>query len=246
LKGQRTCLFCSAAAEEREHVIPEWMPRYLGLEGQLMSHDQARGVTRAKHVRVDKFMAKIICSRCHDMVNDTIESPAVSLLKDVMRAEARLLTVEQQRALGAWGAKTACMQWAMMQVREGVPIAHRRHLITNAEPHPGVFVAYARCAKGAVRSKMAPWTEITLREDGRRFRVYDFAFVFEALGLKVYGPCNGRTLLAYKGATSFATVVWPPTDGVARWPPGRVLDGDVGFDELWDFDPRAGRQSRPG
>jgi hypothetical protein len=205
-----------------------------------MSHDKARGVSKAKHVRVDKYMAKIICARCHDVVNDTIEGPAIALLKDLMNAGARLLDSDEQRTIAAWGSKTACMQWAMMQKRRGVPLAHRRHLIAEAEPHPSVFVAYARCAGGSIRNKMAR-TEITLYEDGSRIWVYDYAFVVDTLGLKVYGPSDGRRRLAYKQATSFVTVVWPPSARAARWPPGRIIDDD-GFDDLWDFEPRAGRR----
>lgn len=208
-----------------------------------MTHDTARGVSKAKHVRVDKFMAKIVCAPCHDIVNDTIEAPAVDLLKDLMKAGARLLTVDEQGILAAWGAKTACMQWGMMSVPRGVPVAHRRYLIANGKPHPAVFVAYARFAGGSVHSKMAPRTQITLWEDGRRLWVYDFAFVFDTLGLKVYGPGDGKKKMGYKQATSFATVVWPRGVTAGRWPPGRVLDAEEGgFAELWDFDPRAGRR----
>jgi hypothetical protein len=242
-QSQRACVFCDAPAKEYEHVIPKWLTRHRSLKG-VMSHDRAIGVAQAEHVRVDDFKAKIVCASCHDAITDTIENPAVPLLKELFKGEAQLLTVDEQRILAAWGAKTACMLWGMMQAPVGVPVAHRRHLIANAEPHPAVYVAYSRFAGGSVRVKMAPRTRITLREDGRHFWVYDAALVFETFGLKVYGPCD-RELLKYKQATSFATVVWPSSATVARWPPGRLLDAaDDGFAVLFDFDPRAGRKSR--
>jgi hypothetical protein len=170
-------VFCDAPAKEYEHVIPQWLPRHRGLKG-VMSHDQAIGVSQAKHVRVDDFKAKIVCASCHDVITDTIESPAVPLLKEIFKGEAQLLTIDEQRILAAWGAKTACTLWGMMQAPVGVPAFHRRHLIENAEPHPAVYVAYSRFTGGSVHVKMAPRTRITLREDGKHFWVYDAAFVF--------------------------------------------------------------------
>jgi hypothetical protein len=77
---QRECIFCRNAGTEHEHVIPKWMPRNLELEGELLSHDRALGIKRAKHVRIDDFKAKVICARCHDVITDEIETPAAGLL----------------------------------------------------------------------------------------------------------------------------------------------------------------------
>lgn len=207
-----------------------------------MSHDRAVGIARARHVRADEYKSRIVCARCHDIITDTIESPARPVLKRLLDAGPRLVGAHDKRVLAAWGAKTACTQWGMMQRSRGVPLAHRRTLLARGEPHPSVYVAYARLAGGSVRTKFAR-TEIALRESGRKLWVYEFLFAFDTVAVKVYGPGDGRAALDYKETTSMSMRVWPPTDEESRWPPGRVHD-DEGFDDLWEFDPRRGRTSR--
>ncbi len=238
---ERTCIFCPAPATEYEHVIPKWMPKYLDLERQLMSHDTALGVSRAKHIRVDAFKAKIVCGRCHDIITDRIETPASVLLKELMTGSARLLTLEEQRLLAAWGAKTAATFWGQTQRGRGVPVAHRRHLIAHAhaQAHPNVFVAFTRC-DGRNGRGIFGRTRITRVGTGAVLPVYHFALAFGTIGVKVYGPGSGRKRLEYKDMTSLGVRVSPPAGEVKRWPPGRILDWDD-FSALRDLDLRANR-----
>jgi hypothetical protein len=237
--AHRKCIFCSALATEYEHVIPRWMPAHLDIERQLMSHDTAFGVTRAKHIRVDDVKAKIVCSGCHDVITDRIESTASALLKQLMTGQARLLTVAEQGLLAAWGAKTAAAFWGQTQRGRGVPVAHRRHLIKQAEAHPNVFVALTRCDGTNARGIFGR-TRITLAGSGQVLPIYHFALAFGTIGVKVYGPGNGRTRLEYKDLTSLGVRVSPAGGEVKRWPPGRILDWDE-FTAFSDLDIRANR-----
>ncbi len=236
---QRTCIFCPAPATEQEHVIPRWMPRFLELEGELMSHDTAIGLPRARHVRIDEYKARIVCGRCHDTITETIENPASRLLKELMTGAARLLSPDEQSLVAAWGAKTAATSWGRTQKRYGVPIAHRRYLIKHAEAHPNVFVGLTRC-DGTHARVVHGRTEITPADGLRRFHVYHFALAFGSIGVVVYGPGDGRRRLAYKDMTSLLVRVSPPTRKPRRWPPGRILGWDD-FSALRDLDFRAGR-----
>lgn len=236
---QRTCIFCPAPATEYEHVIPKWMPKHLELERQLMSHDTALGVSRAKHIRVDDFKAKIVCGRCHDIITDRIETPGSVLLKELMTGKARLLTVGEQRLLAAWGAKTASAFWGQTQRGRGVPVAHRRHLIEHAEAHPNAFVAFIRCDGTNARGIFGR-SRITLAGTGEVLPVYHFALAFGSIGLKVYGPGDGRRRLEYKDMTSLGVRVSPASCELKRWPPGRILDWDD-FTSFRDLDVRANR-----
>lgn len=220
-------------------MIPAWVPKHLALERELMSHDTAMGLPRAKHVRVDDYKAKVVCGKCHKLITNRIEAPASELLKEMMTGKARLLTVEEQRLLAAWGAKTAATSWGRTQKRRGVPLAHRRYLIERAEAHPSVFVGFCRCDGGSVRVVHGR-TNIVLHDTGERLFVYHFELAFGTLGVKVYGPGDGRKRLAYKDMTSLLARVAPPGGEVKRWPPGRVLDWEA-FSDLRDLDVRAGR-----
>jgi hypothetical protein len=237
--AQRACIFCPSAATEHEHVIPRWMPKHLELERQVMSHDIALGVSRAKHIRVDDFKARIVCRRCHDIITDRIETPASGLLKELMRGRARLMTVDEQHLLAAWGAKTAVTFWGQTQRARGVPVAHRRHLIRHGEAHPNVFVAFTRCDGTNGRSVFGR-RRITVSGTGAVLAVYHFALALGTIGVKVYGASDGRQRLAYKDMTSLAVRVSPSSSEVKRWPPGRILDWDD-FTALRDLDLRANR-----
>jgi hypothetical protein len=215
------------------------MPRHFELEGELLSHDRALGVTRAKHVRVDDFKAKVVCARCHDIITDDIETPAAGPLKELMTGEARLLTVEEQQLLAAWGVKTAATSWGRTRRGRGVPVAHRRHLIERRRCHPNVFVGIARCDGSSVRAIHGRML-ITLRESGEVVPIYHFALAFGTIGVFVYGPGDGRRRLNYKDMTSSLVRISPPTGEGKRWPPGRVLSWND-FSALSELDPRAGR-----
>jgi len=81
------------------------------------------------------------------------------------------------------------------------------------------------------------------RSDGSVSHSYDFVLALGQLVFKVWAPTDRKPVVAYKRPTSVAARVWPITDDLARWPPGRLLDDD-GVTELWDYDPRSGKTSK--
>jgi hypothetical protein len=207
-----------------------------------MEHTRAKGIPRAYRTRFDEFTGKIYCGACHKVVNARIETAhARELLIDMFQGSARLLDLNDQRVLAAWGAKTAYAVWGRMQKPRGVPISHRRYLLEHSAPHPNVFVSYSRCTGERIRVIFAR-TEIIPRSGAPKSWAYDCVVAIGQMAIKIWGPQARVPQLEYKALTSFATQVSPPRDDVARWPPGRLLDDD-GVTELWDFDPRANRIS---
>ena len=194
-------------------------------------------------MRFGDFAARIYCNADHREINRIIENrPTRELIKRIFPADAELLDRTDQVRLAAWAAKTCYAQWGMIRRRRGVPIAHRRHLIRPAEPHPSVFVSISRCDGDRVRVIFAR-NEIVDGTDGSVSYSYDFVLALGQVAFKVWGPTDARRRELYKEPTSFATRIWPITSEIARWPPGRRLTDD-GVTELWDYDPRAGKSSK--
>jgi hypothetical protein len=240
--SSRTCIYCGAPATSKEHAIPKWIPRYFGLQREVMEHTRARGIPRIASVRFDDYAGRFYCRDCHTRVNRTIENPAIPVLKRLFPLGAGTLQPEEQQLLAAWGAKTAYAVWGRMQKRRGVAVAHRRQLIKSGSPHRHVYVSYSRCTGDRIRVIFAR-TEIKSAQDGATTWVYDCVLALGNVAIKVWGPAEPARNTKYKTPTSLAARVWPPDVEIGRWPPGRVLDDD-GVTELWDFDPRALKSSK--
>jgi hypothetical protein len=209
-----------------------------------MSHDRAIGITPGQRIRFGDYASRIYCDSCHRRVNQVIENARTHrVIKRLFPGNAETLNIDDQKMLAAWATKTCYAKWGMMRRRRGIPIAHRGHLIEKAEPWPAVFVSVSRSTGDRVRVIFAR-SEITCAVDGSVSHVYDFVFSIGQLTFKVWGPSNRVRRVEYKRPTSFTTRLWPTQDDIARWPPGRVLDDD-GVTQLWKYDPRAGKQSRP-
>jgi len=239
----RKCIYCGERADSLEHVIPRWIPEHFGLEAEVMSHDQAIGITPGQRMLFGDYKARIYCHRCHRRINRLIENTqARELIKRLFPGSAATLDLDEQKLLAAWATKTCYAKWGMARRRRGIPIAHRRHLIETGEPWPSVCVSVSRSTGDRVRVIFARH-EITSAVDGSISYAYDFVLAIGQLALEVWGPSSRIRLVEYKQPTSFATRLWPTQTNVARWPPGRHLDDD-GVSRLRDYDPRAGKQSR--
>ena len=149
---ERKCIYCDAKADSLEHVIPHWIPEHFGLSGEVMTHNQAVGITRVGGVRFGDFAARIYCGTHHEHINRTIENnPTRELIKRLFRGTAGTLDRNDQTLLAAWAAKTCYAQWGMVRRRRGIPIAHRRYLMENGKPHPSVFVSVSHCTGERIR-----------------------------------------------------------------------------------------------
>lgn len=214
------------------------------MEAEVMSHDRAVGITPGQRIRFGDYASRIYCDQCHVEINRLIENGETRrLITRLFSGEARTLDLDEQRLAAAWATKTCYAQWGMMRRTRGVPIAHRRHLIETGEPWPSVYVSVSRATGGDRNRIIFARTEITSAVDGSISHVYDFVLAIGKLALKVWGPTTRVRRVTYKQPTSLATRLWPTQDEIARWPPGRVLDDD-GVTELWEYDPRAGKQSK--
>jgi hypothetical protein len=225
-------------------VIPKWIPRLFGLSGEIMNQDRAVGITSGQRIPFGDYAARIYCDAHHKLVNELIENkPTRELITQLFAGTALLLRPEDQTRLAAWAVKTCYAQWGMVRRRRGIPVSHRTHLIETGSPHPSVFVSISRSSGDWMRTIFAR-TEITRNEDGRVIHVYEFVISIGQLTFKVWAPTGRQRTVGYKTPTSLAKRVWPITEQVAVWPPGRILDYD-GVTELWTYDPRAGAGSRP-
>jgi len=238
----RTCIYCEDKADSLEHVIPKWIPKHLGLSGEVMTHDRAIGVGQWQGVRFGDMAARIYCDAHHKLINRLIENrQSRELIKRLLPGGAETLSRAEQTLLAAWAAKTCYANWGRVRRRWGIPVEHRRHLLTTGEPHPSVFVSISHYTGERVRVIFAR-NKVT-SPTGEVSRYYDFVLALGQIAFKVWGPTSRVKAVAYKTPTSFATRVWPIAEEIARWPPGRLLD-DGGGTELWDHDPRAFKVSK--
>jgi hypothetical protein len=116
----RKCLFCSNAAESREHVLPQWLFRriYPGTKGafpvQVARYVEGKGYCDERRQISLSFQARIVCTSCNTGWLSKLESEVLKVLEPLTEPRFPVLAhcyfdeLRKDAALLArWACKTA-------------------------------------------------------------------------------------------------------------------------------------------
>jgi len=135
------CIFCGERANSREHAIPKWMSKRLGIKTSLIGSGNVK--TPREEISFASYRAKIFCESCNAHFKD-LEDAAIPLIEPMAKGWEVTLGLSSQRTIALWAAKTtiALLAAAIREVAEVVPAHHRRAIRDLGSPPAEMWVSY--------------------------------------------------------------------------------------------------------
>jgi hypothetical protein len=230
----RKCLFCGSAQRlSKEHIIPQWLLRELGLTDQqlMMSHTSVFGVTKSQ--RTHRFMRLVnamVCKKCNSGWMSALEVSVQDSITKLMHLDDRSAIrslAEDYKTIAKWSFKTAIMLNYPTNYRRIVPEEHFHSLYQSGIPE-GVYInlAFTENTDIVVQWRQSQ-TIITIGDQGHAIPpkdVYKITMQFKHLLLRVcYISFNGFV----QGDNEASIALWPQF--------GRYEDFQI-YDNIDEFD----------
>jgi hypothetical protein len=255
-QGKRHCIFCGNAADDREHLLPEWVRKILPSDQPVTHYRKVGGVeTPPWRKKPFREKAKFVCGSCNHGWMSDLEKETKPLLAPAITHERSCdFDLVGQWVLARWAAKTCYV----MQMQAPEPLAPQMHpvlLNLNFIPPPHVTVwigSHARAIQDPINSAYVQ-QPLWLAQDGEHPREQvEFGYMsFLAVGgvsfLLVEHRFNSYVecvLGEQHPASNMFTKIWPRTRRVVPWPPTTMADQEL-LDLIFDaetlplgFDPR--------
>jgi hypothetical protein len=242
----RVCVFCGGRPLTKEHVIPQWLYRWL-VPPELRS----RPVTEAWHgepIReMHGFDVKVrrVCKACNEGWMHDLETAFRSVMAVTITGKAPGVTLPLamdrgvQQVAATWAMKTwLLLDMATNNLLPAIDSNGCAHLYRHREPPTNVqiFVARHGFEKSAVRFLS---TRFVLRSGRYTHLAVLIAFGFLAFYIVVpTDPPEGLEVVVSTGSFDRAlTQIWPYQVSEVRWPPSVVLTNRA-LDALF---PKTGR-----
>ncbi|MGE3843816.1 MAG: hypothetical protein AB7I50_19765 [Vicinamibacterales bacterium] len=170
------CLFCGAEGPgilTNEHVMPEWLLKYLGYTPQQqithgVADSETGAVTKQRTHSAFTFVDGRVCGGCNHGWMSRLEDAARPILIPMMEGERQLadLTLSEREILGKWTAKTAYMHsWAGL-LKQPVQLEHLHSLYADlGTVAPRVFVVAAHATYQQLTSYLQSgrWAHVKLK-----------------------------------------------------------------------------------
>jgi hypothetical protein len=225
------CAFCGDKANSKEHAIPAWISKRLGIKDELSAEDAfiAGGARRRKQpISFASHRAPVMCRPCNTHFKH-LEDMGIPLLVPMAKGQTLALGRESQALLALWANKTAIALLAA-EDPSAVPNGHGQ-AIREARVAADTWVAFFPWRGGPMLS-----TSTGSVAGGSAERdCYAVLLSFGALAFYVIGFCEAlpasRTLA---GDPPPLRQFWPPRHRMIDWPPTRpatnaILPGLLGF-----------------
>lgn len=229
-KPYPTCIFCGAKANSREHAIPKWMAKRLGIKEFLPGDNFGSRVTlRKQPVSFASFRARIFCSSCNTHFKH-LEDSVIPLI--VPMATGRVLSIgpENQSLLALWATKTAIALTVATapEYSDTIPLQHRSSVRFENRPPDTVWVGYLPWRGNTVFSV----GEGDVRHDNGSsgsYRIYGSIFAFGQMAFSVIGfidSLDSRDVI--DGDRPAVRQFWPPiAPRLIDWPPAAPATSDL-------------------
>jgi hypothetical protein len=223
-KRSRDCVFCGATADSKEHLIPAWISKRLGIRDFLSERDAfiAGGIPRrTQPISFASHRAEVFCDGCNSHFK-ALEDDVIPLLVPMAKGMAMGLDLDSQQLLSLWATKTAI---ALIAGTDGLddilPVRHRRAIREDAEVPDEVFVAFFRWAGSPIVATGSP----SFHSEADHHEAYGAVLTFAQVGFYVVGLRD--SLPPHEmidGDGSQVRQFWPPKHQLITWPPHGGLD----------------------
>jgi hypothetical protein len=227
-KRDGRCIFCEAKANSKEHVIPEWISKQLGIK-QVISMEgsiQPGPRPRRRPISFGSYRAPIFCASCNTHFKH-LEDSVIPLIVPMAKGLTFSLGAQERELLARWSVKTAtALLSAEPGDQEAVPLGHRKALRERdtilADTWVGIFRWHGEpvimSGDGIARNKKQPG--LVQQTYGAMLAFEGFGFYMTAFNEPI-GPGARLT-----GDQPPMLSIWPPRSGLVHWP-GPLTDNRV-------------------
>lgn len=217
------CAFCDQAGDSREHVIPEWLSKRLGINAQIPAEVAFRLRTprrRKQPISFGGYRAPVMCRSCNEHFG-RLEEAVIPLLAPMAQGMTLVLGHESQQVLALWAAKTAIALLAAEDAAT-VPKVHGKRLRDEACIADGTWVGFfpwrgdpalSTTANARAPSALGP------------LDAYGALLAFGTVGFVVFGikpTLPASSVMA--GEPPPLRQFWPARHQMIEWPPGPPAD----------------------
>lgn len=229
------CIFCGAKANSREHAIPKWVAKRLGLKGIQLHHREVSTIaTRRKQpISFASHRERIFCKGCNAHFKH-LEDEAIPLIEWMAKGRSVILGKHEQDLLARWGAKTGfALMAAEKEFRDFVPREHMSWLRQKDEPHPLNWVAYSSWDGHIFKANNDQ--SVTSPILDRPYRAYTEVLTFARIAFKLFGLFESPPGVRIEGDWPGLRQVWPPLGRTISWPltgPRTRAAGDDDWEDL--------------
>jgi hypothetical protein len=233
------CIFCGDRANSREHAIPKWIAKRLGIKSFLTGF--ALGDTKVSRKQPMSFAShrrRIFCGGCNEHFKH-LEDASIPMLEPMARGEVVRLDPPAQALLALWATKTTIALIAADETTTAqlVPVEHRRAVRYASRVRDDIWVGYFPW-RGSPTVAVGGVIGTSHHYPSRRLNAYGVILTFAQLGFEVFGLIDllpSRLVLQADGPgmRQFS----PPLRPVIDWPlPGPAATHDA-FSALLNFVP---------
>jgi hypothetical protein len=215
-----SCIFCGAPADSKEHIIPSWISKRLGIKTFLtQTSSGGRVVPQKRPISFASHRKRIFCTGCNTHFKH-VEDAVIPLLVPMARGFHFALDRESQQLLAMWATKTAI---ALIEATDGlagaVPIVHRRAVRENAEVPEAVWVGFF-----SWRGEPTIATSRLVSVDERRTSAYGAVLAFAEVGFSVKGFERPEPAQTLDGDVPPSRQFSPPSNALIEWPSPATAD----------------------
>jgi hypothetical protein len=213
-------MWCAGRADSREHAIPKWMSKRLGINEQMFGRS-SQGLPRVRHpISFASYRKRIFCKGCNTHFKH-LEDEAIPLIEPMAWGRTAVsLGAEGQRLLALWAAKTGMALLAATKLTDAIPQTHRDSVRHHAQPPADSWVGYFPWTGGP--NVWAAEGDMATNTPNPAFRgdTYTVIFAFRRLAFMLVGfrdpiPAGYRI-----GSGTYPIhQVWPTQASLIHWPP---------------------------
>lgn len=239
------CIFCGRTGLSKEHVLPDWLqtlfPRsptdthtvgsfdWVGIPGHvapIQSSKRRQGQAGRRKVRV-------VCeTNCNNGWLSRLETATKPLLLDLVQGYSRTLTVDDQKCLATWIAKTTMVAEFIRKDQVAVSQATRDRFYTFIEPpaHWSIWIAFYSGTESLAGNIFHHGVGLYLPPLDMRPGVKNTQYTVITLGhLMCICASSEDERQEFKLDARMAPAVrqiWPLNGQDIEWPPDRSIDDE--------------------
>jgi len=203
----------------KEHAIPQWVARDLGVV-RVNPMIKGSGIVVRPMNGVDVLVNRV-CKPCNEGWMQRLEASFATTVPGILTGQGIPITLQpaDQEMLGLWATKTGYMLTAGTSFATGgavVPPAHLATLYRARRPPPNTTVML-----GAVdaQGSLISWTKPTTFTDETGFVGYDIPFSVGHALFIVRHWSSSKTYLVRPELAARLLTIWPASADSVVWPP---------------------------
>lgn len=237
----RTCVFCGARADSKEHVFPNWLN---GVFDQIPTLDKSGGAWErgslvfgtGVHQHQDWLVRDIasvttryVCRGCNGGWMSTLEVRARPLLAPMILGKPHPLSMAQQLTVATWATKTAIVCERSLSTPSRTFNPDQCAIVREHDQPPGLLRIYAACIEGQITPLR--YAKVVVSAASRETGIPDFDINLYTLQIGTLviqvlrpdpPPPTYSSLHALPSPGDFDIQIFPPVNEFF-WPPKRSL-----------------------